>query len=179
MNIREEIRKIVIQELSALARAEDLAMDVHSGQTRRSSGLPYYTHPYRVYQRVKQLGLSKEHQLIALLHDTFEDSKHPKKVIEKIRSVFGDKIAKIILLLSHEKGTDYTEYLLNLAKKNTIALDVKLVDMENNLIDKPTEKQRQKYKNALLQLFNNRVNINPKLQKSLFQKAGIKNEDLS
>ena len=176
--LREIISRYVVQELSALSRAEDLALDVHAGQTRKGSGLPYYVHPYRVYLRSKKLGLSKEHQLLAVLHDTYEDAKKPVDVLNKIRSEFGPQLASKVELLSHDKSIDYNDYLLSLSKKDSIAFDIKLLDMENNLIDNPSEKQKLKYKNALLFILNRGAKINPKLQDSLFTKSDITEKDL-
>lgn len=185
MLLRESIRRIISEELDdfrfnialleidQIAQAKDLARDVHKGQWRKGSPLPQVVHPMRVYHRAKKRGLSKKHQILAILHDTYEDAKDKIRVIKKISELFGSNIAKIIKLLSHEPGVDYNVYLAKLAKASKTAFDIKLLDMEDNLIDKPSEKQKSKYKQALEYLVKIGTKIDPKIQNTLFKLAGV------
>lgn len=152
-----------IHELSKIEKAVDLAQDIHSGQYRKVSKKPYIIHPFRVYQRAKTMGLSNDVQIIAVLHDTYEDAKNKDYVSDKIKSTYGDIIWKFVLLLSHDKGVDYNTYLLALAKKSNVALQVKLLDMIENLLDNPSPKQKEKYLSGLLYLLNNNVKIDNKI----------------
>ena len=152
-----------INELSKIEKAIDLAQDVHSGQYRKVSKKPYIIHPFRAYQRARAMGLSDDVQIIAVLHDTYEDAKNKAYVADKIKSMYGNIIWKYILLLSHDKGTDYNTYILSLAKKSNVALQVKLIDMIENLLDNASPKQKAKYLSGLLYLLNNKVKIDNKI----------------
>ena len=152
-----------LHELSKIEKATDLAQDVHSGQYRKVTKKPYIIHPFRVYQRARTMGLSDDIQIISILHDTYEDAKNKQYVADKIKSMFGDTILKFVLLLSHDKGTDYNSYLLDLAKKSNLALQVKLLDMIENLLDNASPKQKEKYLSGLLYLLNNNIKIDSKI----------------
>jgi len=153
----------IIQELSAIDRAQDIALITHAGQKRKSSGQPYFIHPYRVYQRAKALGLSKDVQIVSLLHDVYEDSSNKEYVKKEIERQFGKVIMNFILLLSHDKSTNYNDYVLRLAKVSGLALTVKLLDMLENLKDNPSEKQKSKYLEAVGYLLNNNIRIDSKI----------------
>ena len=47
------------------------------------------------------------------------------------------------------------------------------LDMEDNLIDRPTEKQKSKYKQSLEYLVKIGTKIDPKIQDTLFKLAGV------
>jgi len=152
----------LIQELSAIDKAQDIAMITHAGQ-KRKSGLPYFVHPYRVYQKAKALGSSKDIQIVALLHDVYEDSNNKDYVRKEIERQFGKLIMNFILLLSHDKAVDYNQYVLRLAKISKVALSVKLLDMLENLKDNPSNKQKTKYLGATSYLLDNDISIDPKI----------------
>lgn len=161
----DEIKfSIALLEIDDIAQAISLARDVHSGQWRKSSPLPYMVHPMRVYQRAKNRGLSKKHQVLAILHDTVEDSSNPTKTLNKIKDVFGNKIAKLISYLSHDKAIKYDDYLMKLAKASKTAFEVKIIDIFDNMKDYPNPKQLEKYKNSLKYLLNKGIKINNKLK---------------
>jgi len=160
-----KIIKKIINELSAIDRAEDIALMAHSGQKRKSSGKPYFTHPYRVYQRAKSMGLPKDVQIVSMLHDTYEDSPNKQYVQNAIVSQFGKVVLQFVLLLSHDKAVAYNDYVLRLAKLSKTALTVKLLDMLENLKDNPTEKQIEKYTGAIDFLQQNGISIDPKIIK--------------
>lgn len=182
--LREQIRQLISEELDnfrlnialveidQITQAKDFARDVHSGQWRKKSPLPYMVHPMRVYHRAKKRGLSKKHQVLAILHDTFEDSKNPKRTLQKIKELFGAVIAKLVIIMSHDKGVEYSTYLAKLAKASKTAFDVKLLDLEDNLSDKPNPKQQLKYKKALDYLEDKNIDINPKIKDKLYQRVG-------
>jgi len=175
--IAEEIEdfrfNIMLTEIDQITQAKDFARDVHAGQWRKGSPVPYMAHPMRVYHRAKKRGLSKTHQILALLHDTYEDAKNPKQTLKKIKETFGGNVASMVLMLSHAKGTNYKTYLLALAKKSEIVLTVKLLDMEDNLSDKPNPRQKNKYKEAIEYLIANGITIDSKIKDKLFKLAGV------
>ena len=163
---------VALVEIDQISQAKELARDTHKGQWRKGSPVPYMAHPMRVYHRAKKRGLSKKHQVLAILHDTVEDSSNPQRTIKKIKAVFGATIAKLIILLSHDKGIDYNTYLEKLAKVSKTAFDVKLLDLEDNLTDKPSEKQKKKYKNALDYLKEKGITIDSKIEGHLTKLVG-------
>lgn len=167
--ITEELFEYTLIEIDKIMMAKQLARDVHKGQWRKKSPLPFIVHPLRVYHRIKKMGFSKVHQLVAILHDTVEDSPNPPLTIKKIKELFGSKVVKLILYLSHDKNVNYNVYLLNLAKMSSVALDVKMLDMLDNLIDSPSKKQLLKYAKALYYLEENGVEINSKIKNKLYQ----------
>ena len=76
-----------------IRNALDIAIDAHKNQYRKS-GEPYIFHPISVSKIVaEKIGLDANSIAAALLHDVVEDSEYN---IEKIKSVFGEKIARIV-----------------------------------------------------------------------------------
>ena len=76
-----------------IRNALDIAIDAHKDQYRKS-GEPYIFHPISVAKIVaEKIGLDANSIAAALLHDVVEDSEYD---IEKIKSVFGEKIARIV-----------------------------------------------------------------------------------
>lgn len=163
---------VALNEIDQIVQAKDFMRQTHAGQWRKGTPIPYSAHPMRVYHRAKKRGLSKKHQILAILHDTFEDSKNPQRTLKKIKEMFGNNIAKLVLVLSHDKSVNYNGHILALAKKSPTALDIKLLDMEDNLSDKPNPKQLSKYKSGIQYLLSNGVMINPKIEKRLLKLVG-------
>ena len=76
-----------------IRNALDIAIDAHKDQYRKS-GEPYIFHPISVAKIVaEKIGLDANSIAAALLHDVVEDSEYNT---EKIKSVFGEKIARIV-----------------------------------------------------------------------------------
>lgn len=149
--IIEEFVRLV--ELSVLDKAEDIALQAHSQQYRKVGKKPYYIHPKRVQLLAKSLHYGLDVQIVALLHDVIEDAKNPQYYHDMIKSKFGNEILNAILLLSHDKDVPYMDYLQKLVKSSSpiakLAFKVKMLDMTDNLTDAPSEKQKQKYKDAI------------------------------
>ncbi len=144
-------------ETSIIDKAKMFAKEIHKGQKRKVSGKDYYTHPYAVYRLAQKYHLSKLEQIIALLHDTYEDSADKFFIASKIYMIFGGDVLKMVLLLSHDKKDDYKSYLMKVSKNSKEALNIKLLDMMSNLSDAPSEKQRTKYLTALQYLEDNHI----------------------
>jgi GTP pyrophosphokinase len=107
------------------------ATNAHMGQ-KRKNGDTYIIHPIRVSQEVK----SEEQKIIALLHDTVEDTP---TTLDQIRSEFGDHIAFCVDLLTHRDNEPYDSYIQRV-KKHPDAVQVKIADIADNLSDAPTSK---------------------------------------
>jgi len=156
----EEIIRIV--ELSTLDKAEDIAQQAHLGQKRKGGKKsPYIIHPKRVQLLARALNYGLDVQVVAILHDVIEDAENTEYYENLIKSSFGKDIYSTIKLLSHDKNVQYDEYLKKLASARfeitKRAFKVKMLDMLDNLTDAPTEKQKEKYRNAIQVLIDTNV----------------------
>lgn len=108
-------------------------------------GLPYMLHLLYVYRHVSTI----HEKVVALLHDTIEDKDVSKD--DLIEVGFPEKIVEDVILLTRVKPMDYNDYIERLIKNGSReALDVKLVDLENNMdlsrITNPTVKDVDRVK---------------------------------
>ncbi|MDP8929463.1 MAG: HD domain-containing protein [Actinomycetota bacterium] len=71
------------------------AAQVHAGQTRKGSAVPYVSHLLSVCGLVLEHGGSEEEAIAALLHDAVED-RPDRTSLEKIEERFGDEVARIV-----------------------------------------------------------------------------------
>ena len=71
------------------------ATQKHSGQTRKSSDVPYVAHVLSVAALVLEAGGDEDQALAALLHDVVEDCGGAP-VLEEIRHEFGERVARIV-----------------------------------------------------------------------------------
>lgn len=76
-------------------QAFDLANQLHAGQLRKASRVPYIAHLMAVCALVLQQGGDEEEAIAALLHDTAED-QGGEQTLELIRGQFGEQIAQIV-----------------------------------------------------------------------------------
>lgn len=135
-------------------RAMQIACEAHHGQVDKS-GFPYIFHPFHLAEQMD----TEEECIVALLHDTVEDTYVTIEQLEK--EGFSSNVIQAIKLLTHDKSVDYLEYVTNL-KSNPIARKVKLADLRHNsdparAIKNPTERDKlrqQKYKKAI-EILNN------------------------
>ena len=77
---------------SALAYAHD----VHQGQRRKGTGIPYLAHVLGVAAIAMEYGADEDEAIGALLHDAAEDGGGEATLAE-IRARFGDAVAEIVL----------------------------------------------------------------------------------
>ena len=71
------------------------ACDVHEGQLRKGTGVPYVSHPIAVCSLVLEDGGSEDEAVAALLHDAVEDGGGQERLAD-IRSRFGESVADIV-----------------------------------------------------------------------------------
>ncbi len=131
--------------------AAETAYRAHKDQTDKA-GFPYILHPVHVAEQMK----TEETTIASLLHDVIEDSYYTAEDISAMG--FSDDIIDALKLLTHDKNTDYFEYVLKI-KDNPIARSVKLEDLKHNSdlsrLEKVTEKdilRAEKYKKAIRML---------------------------
>ncbi|WP_447972034.1 HD domain-containing protein [Nitrospira sp. Kam-Ns4a] len=72
-----------------------LAMDLHHGQRRKGTDIPYVTHLWAVAAIVGEHGGTEDQIIAALLHDAIED-QGDKITVEQIREQFGERVAEIV-----------------------------------------------------------------------------------
>ena len=103
--------------------AMEIAYRAHHGQLDKS-GFPYIFHPIHLAEQ-----MDDEYSCcVALLHDTVEDTD---VTIDELKTIFPKEVTDAVALMTHQKGTDYFDYVRTI-KKNPIARKVKLADLAHN-----------------------------------------------
>ena len=77
------------------AEALAYAAELHNGQVRKGSGVPYISHLLAVTALVLETGADEDEAIAALLHDAVEDQGGPE-TREEIRRRFGDRVTAIV-----------------------------------------------------------------------------------
>lgn len=80
-------------------RALALARQLHAGQMRKGTDIPYISHLLAVTSLVLEDGGGEDEAIAALLHDAVEDQGGLDTLAE-IRRQFGDRVAEYVLGLS-------------------------------------------------------------------------------
>jgi len=80
------------QEVEVIDKAYNVAREAHFGQLRYS-GQPYIIHPIAVSKILLELGMDSDSIVVALLHDTVEDTAIG---LPKIKEMFGEEIATLV-----------------------------------------------------------------------------------
>lgn len=108
-----------------LDKAARICVEKHAGQ-RDKTGAAYFQHPMRVAMRCK----SDEEKMVALLHDTIEDTDVTPEYL--LAEGFPQAIVDGVLSVTKREGEGYEEFVAR-AKRNPIGRTVKLHDLEDNL----------------------------------------------
>lgn len=82
------------------ARALDLAMHLHRGQTRNDGITPYVAHPIRVAFLLQEAGARAEVVCAGLLHDAIEDTSASW---DTLKDVVGVEVADLVVALTEDK----------------------------------------------------------------------------
>ena len=106
-------------------KAALICVTKHQGQ-RDKAGAAYFQHPMRVAMKCEK----DEEKIVALLHDTIEDTDVTPEWLKQ--QGFSDEIVEAILSVTRKHGEDYQEFVAR-AKKNPIGRIVKIHDLEDNL----------------------------------------------
>ena len=134
--------------MATLERAIQIAHEAHEGQTRYD-GSPYVNHPLRVMTALALDGYSEKTQIVGVLHDVVEDNKD--WTIERLRGEGFEEDILVALDRLDKKDLEEEEYIDEIAK-DELAEPVKERDMEDNLKDNPTDRQKRKYIRRLSRL---------------------------
>ncbi|WP_277283744.1 HD domain-containing protein [Sneathia sanguinegens] len=128
-----------------------IATEAHKGQVDKA-GIPYINHPLTVASLVD----TEEEKIVALLHDTIEDTNITEQ--DLLNYGFSNKIVKAVKLLTHNKNVPYMDYIAKI-KDNELARKVKIADLTHNSdlsrlkeITEKDKKRYEKYQKALLYL---------------------------
>lgn len=126
-------------------KALEFATKKHAGHKRRN-GDNYIIHPIRVSQEVNTI----RQKVIALLHDTLEDTE---TTYEEILDEFGVEVADAVLALTHHENQPYDKYIEQV-KTNEDAIAVKVADIADNLSDAPSDKAIKRSSSAITVLLS-------------------------
>lgn len=128
-----------------------IATEAHKGQVDKA-GVPYINHPLTVASLVD----TEEEKIVALLHDTIEDTNITEQ--DLLNYGFSNKIVEAVKLLTHNKNVPYMVYVAKI-KDNELARKVKIADLTHNSdlsrlkeITEKDKKRYEKYQKALLYL---------------------------
>ena len=116
-----------------LIKAHILAHQIHSGQYRKKNKDPYVIHLIRIYEhlseKLKDINTLDHLKIVALLHDSIEDTWVTKQYIEKN---FSKQIANDVFSLSIDKTKSLKDYLIKLENASDEAKIIKLFDLYDN-----------------------------------------------
>lgn len=123
-------------EAHLLARAIAIAAQVHERQ-RDKAGAPYILHPLRLMLRTENI----DEQIVAVLHDVLEDSEEPDRWTPDrlLAEGFPRRIVAAVDALTHRSpethGAEesYDAFIARVLK-NDLAIRVKFLDLEDNMI---------------------------------------------
>ena len=139
--------------LPLIRKAYDLCVQAHGGQ-KRSSGEPFYLHPFSVACIIVQLGMDSESVAAALLHDVVEDTPVTAQEVEKgfgrdiamlVEGV--TKIGRISFITREEQQAENIRKMLLAMAEDIRVIIIKLADRLNNMRTigaLPEQKQRDK-----------------------------------
>ncbi len=81
-------------QMSKLSNALALAVQAHAGQVRKSTTIPYISHPMAVSAIALEFGASEDQAIAALLHDAIEDGGI--KYVDLIGDQFGPYVLELV-----------------------------------------------------------------------------------
>lgn len=108
-----------------LDKAAIICVTKHQGQ-RDKTGCAYFQHPMRVAMRCA----TDDEKVVALLHDTIEDTDVTPEYL--LSEDFPQYIVDAILSITKRDGESYEDFVAR-AKENPIGRQVKIHDLKDNL----------------------------------------------
>ena len=127
--IKEKFKHLTLATLEDSAKLLDKAALIcvtkHQGQ-RDKMGCAYFQHPMRVAMRCA----TDDEKIVALLHDTIEDTDVTPEYL--LSDGFPQYIVDAVLSVTKKDGESYEDFVAR-AKENPIGRQVKIHDLEDNL----------------------------------------------
>ena len=108
-----------------LEKALRIAVEAHAGQVDKA-GKPYIFHPLRVCCRC----FTNEEKIVALLHDTIEDTEVTDE--DLLSEGFPRNIVDAVLSMSRNEDENYEDFVKR-TSLNPLGRAVKLHDLEDNM----------------------------------------------
>lgn len=117
--------KNIIKNSNLIEKALLIATKAHNGQVDKS-GSAYISHPIRVSNRCN----TEEERIVALLHDTIEDTWVTPEYL--LSEGFPATIVEAVLSVTRNENESYEDFILR-SKQNHIGKQVKIHDLEDNM----------------------------------------------
>ena len=114
-----------------LDKAIQLAVEAQMGQKDRGEN-SYILHPLHVMMQIKAAGGTEDEMIVAVLHDSVEDSDGRITFDTLRREGMTETQIAAMEALTHNKEDDYLDVYLAKIKKNSIARKVKIEDLKHN-----------------------------------------------
>ncbi|MFC1497120.1 hypothetical protein ACFLS1_01425 [Verrucomicrobiota bacterium] len=111
--------------VATIEDAIKIAVSAHH-QQKDKNGEPYILHPLRVMMKMQ----TEEEMMVAVMHDTLEDSDETVQTLR--RSGFKEEIIRAIDCLTKKDNEKYKDYLARV-KYHETTLKVKIADIKDNL----------------------------------------------
>ena len=108
-----------------IEKALQIATDAHLYQVDKA-GVPYIFHPIRVSNRCS----TDDERIVALLHDTIEDTEVTAEYL--LMEGFPRNIVDAILSVTRNEDENYEDFIKR-SRLNPIGRQVKLHDLEDNM----------------------------------------------
>lgn len=108
-----------------IEKALIIATKAHEGQ-KDKAGVPYILHPIRVSNRCR----TDEERIVAILHDTIEDTDVTPDYL--LSEGFPKNIVEAVLFVTRNDGESYEDFILR-SKQNPIGRQIKIHDLEDNM----------------------------------------------
>lgn len=123
-----------------LEKAIQIAVNAHIGQTDKA-GKPYIFHPLRVMQSCVTI----DEKIVAILHDTIEDTDVSADTLTQ--EEFPQYIIDAVIALSKQSNESYEDFLKRISS-NSLAITVKIQDIKDNMdvsrLSKITDKDTER-----------------------------------
>lgn len=113
------------EEEQLYVKALNIMLKRHYGQ-KDKAGREYYFHPLRVSQRCLEI----KQKIVALLHDTIEDTGLTPDELRE--AGFGEDIVNGVLSVTRNEGETYAQFIER-ANNDIYGSSVKISDLEDNM----------------------------------------------
>jgi (p)ppGpp synthase/HD superfamily hydrolase len=87
-----------------VAKAVSYACELHAGQARKGTTIPYASHLMAVAGLVMEQGGNEDETIAGVLHDAIEDQNHDGSVPGQIERRFGRRVRELVEACSDSKG---------------------------------------------------------------------------